>query len=256
MTGELEQCICLCSFANAILAAPKQSSQIIASVPASAFSHVGVVRFDHASVAGQDAFLEWTNMLQKLKSRRLWLGATARQQFLSSHVAEAFANANPRSITAETSSGFIGWTTSWDFQPSKSWTVTFTQIETPRPPVSWDLDACFANLQSSISEIRDFAARIAESHWQTLFEKALRALNTNTRNSRLPEFGYDIQAHAIMNGAASAWVFGGMGSWNDLWFDDEKLLPKYNEVTERLYNAIIGSVMTSVNSFDASKTRT
>jgi hypothetical protein len=256
MTGDLEQCICLCSYGNAILAQPSQEPMLIDAVPSTAFANVGVVRLRQRTVAGHAAFREWVTMLKTMGSRRLWLGTTAGAQYLSPHLSEAFANANPRAITAETPNGYLGWTTTWDFQKSKDWAVTFSEIETLRPPVAWGLESCFSTLQRSIYEIREFSLLASEKHWTQLFENALNALDSNVRDSRLPDIGYTNQAHSIMSAAASAWVFGGMGSWNDLWFDDQKLLTRYNTVTENLYNAVIGSVMSSVNSFHPGAIRT
>ena len=256
MTGELEQCIVLTAFGNAMLATPAKETELLTAVPQFTFSHVGIVRFSHASVKGQDAFREWIAILRKIDARRLWLGQTARPQFLQSHTAEAFANANPRFITAQTPTGLFGWTPHWEFGKSKSWTVTFNEIEAPYAPVSLNLHSCLDALRQAITEIRDFSKLAAGSNWTRIFDDALKVFEKDDRATQLPLIGYSTMAHTLLKAAASAWVFGGMGSWNDIWFEDDKLTPTYTQLTENLYNAIIGSVMSATNSFDASKKRT
>ena len=46
--------------------------------------------------------------------------------------------------------------------------------------------------------------------------------------------------------AAKAWVFGGMGSWNDVWFggsDQED----YRELSDRLFSAIVDGLLFATN---------
>lgn len=47
--------------------------------------------------------------------------------------------------------------------------------------------------------------------------------------------------------AAQAWVFGGMGSWNDLGFSDADSHHRYQEVTRRLYDGVLRAFVATVN---------
>jgi hypothetical protein len=60
-------------------------------------------------------------------------------------------------------------------------------------------------------------------------------------SDRLPQRGYCYDAHRLIQAAERAWVFGGMGSWND-YADEESL--------SMLYDAVVSSILSAANSFD------
>jgi len=45
------------------------------------------------------------------------------------------------------------------------------------------------------------------------------------------------EAAVLLDACQTAWVFGGMGSWNDLWFEGEDQ-GIYERVSERLFEAV------------------
>jgi hypothetical protein len=47
--------------------------------------------------------------------------------------------------------------------------------------------------------------------------------------------------------ASQAWVFGGMGSWNDLGFPDAADNDRYRAVTAGLYDAVLGAIAAAAN---------
>ncbi len=51
-----------------------------------------------------------------------------------------------------------------------------------------------------------------------------------------------------MNGpiAQKAWVFGGMGSWNDLWFEGEAQ-GEYDRVSDRLFQTVNEAIRAAAN---------
>ena len=48
--------------------------------------------------------------------------------------------------------------------------------------------------------------------------------------------------------AVKAWVFGGMGSWNDVYFDDREARTEYEAISRHLYSALLTALLASVNS--------
>ena len=50
--------------------------------------------------------------------------------------------------------------------------------------------------------------------------------------------------------AAKAWVFGGMGSWNDVWFDGDSQ-KVYRELSDRLFSAIVEGLVLATNASDS-----
>ena len=48
--------------------------------------------------------------------------------------------------------------------------------------------------------------------------------------------------------ASKALVFGGMGSWNDMWFEKEEKEKIYTELSKELYEMIMKGIESSINS--------
>ena len=48
--------------------------------------------------------------------------------------------------------------------------------------------------------------------------------------------------------AAASWVFGGMGSWNDIGFvPDDPMAPEYESVSADLYSAVLAALGAAAN---------
>jgi len=67
----------------------------------------------------------------------------------------------------------------------------------------------------------------------------------------LPGIGHSLAARQIYAAACQSWVFGGMGSWNDLVFQDPIENSEYEDLSRQLYEAINSGIELSVNSFRA-----
>ena len=65
----------------------------------------------------------------------------------------------------------------------------------------------------------------------------------------LPQTGYPLEARQLLAMATRSWVFGGMGSWNDAGFSDEDVQAHYQEITKRLYRAVLDGIRTAANAF-------
>jgi hypothetical protein len=62
--------------------------------------------------------------------------------------------------------------------------------------------------------------------------------------------GYSLEARRLVAAAVRSWVFGGMGSWNDIGFSDPALLSVYNSVSEDLYMSVIEGFRDGINSLE------
>ena len=62
---------------------------------------------------------------------------------------------------------------------------------------------------------------------------------------------YSIAARQLLLASSSAWVFGGMGSWNDLSFEKEEDNQHYETLSTALYNAINRGILAATNSSPA-----
>lgn len=47
--------------------------------------------------------------------------------------------------------------------------------------------------------------------------------------------------------ASKSFVFGGMGSWNDMWFENEETEKKYNELSTVLYGMMMKTIVGTIN---------
>ena len=50
------------------------------------------------------------------------------------------------------------------------------------------------------------------------------------------------EARRVLAAARRAWVFGGMGWWNDVSFEDDALLKDYESVSVDLYSAVVDAI--------------
>ncbi|MBN2231062.1 MAG: hypothetical protein JW779_15870 [Candidatus Thorarchaeota archaeon] len=107
-------------------------------------------------------------------------------------------------------------------------------------------------LSSILQELSEFAGRFDYSkHWSENFKTShaiLLEFEPKTDDELLPAGIYSKEARQLIEGALSSWVFGGMGSWNDMSFDgDDQDL--YSTLSDRLYTAICSSIVSGVNSY-------
>ena len=108
-------------------------------------------------------------------------------------------------------------------------------------------------LNEVLPEIAAFASSQKLQNWVAVF---LAAKDTLTKENPeadyyhkdlLPEQYYWLEYQQLIFAAGTAWVFGAMGSWNDLIFDDPKTEKQYNELSAKLYKAIIKTIIAAVN---------
>ena len=61
-----------------------------------------------------------------------------------------------------------------------------------------------------------------------------------------PANSYPLAAKQLLFAAGNAWVFGGMGSWNDLGFDDCETNALYDRLSAQLYTCINTAVVVAL----------
>lgn len=84
--------------------------------------------------------------------------------------------------------------------------------------------------------------------WAAWFERALAVGDDIPYYPDMLPLGYTYEARHLAALAAQAWVFGGMGSWNDMTFENESATAEYGAVSRDLYNAILVGLVASVDS--------
>lgn len=112
----------------------------------------------------------------------------------------------------------------------------------PRQP---DTAGTSAALVATLEAARSFAAREFPS-WTEWFERALAA-TTPAFHPDLVSPAFPEPARRLAAMASHAWVFGGMGSWNDIGFESTAVQSEHRDISRVLYVAIIQAVVAAVN---------
>jgi hypothetical protein len=141
------------------------------------------------------------------------------------------------------------WRSRWEVWNQKApdrkiWRVTYGLIGRSKTAL-WQgpgLDEVKQDFERALLEIHAFSARLNCGSFTDCFAKALDALNNPGE-----DWGYHKDlcvpgvcgkgAISLLNAAQHGWVFGGMGSWNDMGFvgEDGK---EYDRVSENLFRNV------------------
>jgi hypothetical protein len=142
------------------------------------------------------------------------------------------------------------WVARWevgsrDAPDQRIWRVTYGRVSKGKSNHAkvCELPEAIHALEESLKEVRAFSAKQKLEVFRKRFEEALDTIETKGRNRHgyhqdLAPTGFLLEEAAVLLDACqTAWVFGGMGSWNDLWFEGEDQ-GIYERVSERLFEAV------------------
>jgi hypothetical protein len=111
-------------------------------------------------------------------------------------------------------------------------------------------------LRQAISKAKNFSERpdLNVSSWATWFANALDLLDSPDPKApfhpdMLPNSGFSLDARQILASGTQAYVFSGMGSWNDMGFEQPETHREYLKITNQLYEAVKLGVVAASNSF-------
>ncbi|MCU0860162.1 MAG: hypothetical protein MUE55_06220 [Thermoplasmata archaeon] len=148
------------------------------------------------------------------------------------------------------------WSAQGHFWQQRIWRVTVNgaEVTCPMPPSRVDLEAAKIDLRDALKAAIDVAGKMEVDDFATRFHKGLAALDSDMPvPPYYPEiiqpFGYGLPARQLIAGASYGWVFGGMGSWNDIGSNDAAVEREYEEVTEKLRHSVKRGLTEGVNSF-------
>lgn len=139
----------------------------------------------------------------------------------------------------------------------KIWTVNYGMTRKKQHISNLQIDnyTTKQKLKQILSEIAEFAFKKNLQSWGEQFEKAKLTLDSLTPESNyyhtdlIPVDKYSLIARQIIFSAGSAWVFGGMGSWNDLGFDSKEDNEAYDRLSEQLYSNINEAIIAGTNTY-------
>jgi hypothetical protein len=109
------------------------------------------------------------------------------------------------------------------------------------------------NLTAALRDIYGFAERHSCEEFTQCFARALDTIDS--RGQSLHGYHVDlapdgllcVEARTLLDACQSAWVFGLMGSWNDIGFDGDDH-QEYERVSDQLFSAIHEAIVAGVNS--------
>ena len=138
----------------------------------------------------------------------------------------------------------------------KIWRVSYIRIHTGNPPAygqADDLTQLKAELRECLGDIADFSRSHKLDWFRAAFESGIARLDSNAPLEGLyhqdiaPPGFLSLSANQLLGSVEAAWVFGGMGSWNDQSFEGESRT-RYEELSERLFRLLNKAIVASVNS--------
>ncbi len=205
---------------------------------------------------------DWVKFLKNSGIKSLWLHYVSSQNAdLKDRYSAGFVGAGGRwLIEASYGNKSDYWEARWEVgnkdAPNKRiWIVTYGRIsrnDIKRQFQSDSLATISKRLEQNLKEIKRFAERHNLKCFGECFEKGLKCLNS----SNPPEFVYhkdllpssfqNIESLQILCSCQASWVFGGMGSWNDMGFDGEEQ-EVYEKVSDDLYKTICEAIPAAVN---------
>jgi hypothetical protein len=266
VNGELAQAVALVAHGNLWLSGTRRASVDIAHFEArnSTFQYVRSITFEtrkrRNGTGLATSVVDWLDAVQVARIRRLSLLA---------------GRAMPVTFAGEGAWGILGhgerrdraWYPSWsvnrdgvdpdDHRP-RIWEICYRlrrRFRTSEPkPV--DLEARRDQLRGALDRATEFARDDPYlSTFAPWFEEA-KQLGTSSapvipwHSDMLPTAGYPLAARQLIAMGARSWVFGGMGSWNDVGFSEAAKAAEYKDVSQRLYRAILDGIRDAANSFD------
>jgi hypothetical protein len=220
----------------------------------------------------------WFKHLSDGGVRKLWLASYERSDpRFPSHIAVAFAGFSHWGILSKGEGATLWWRGHDALievqslaphesppvtqqlpksQGNRIWRVVYSGVVAAEPhPQIPDFVKARQEFDDAVCGAIEFADNARLDFWRKWLEEAHAQLDSVTPQPRfhqdmLPVAGYSLESRRLLAAASSAWVFGGMGSWNDAVFDGA-LKEQYDRVTAPLYAAVVRGIVAATNAFDA-----
>lgn len=263
MQGNILQALALVSVGNAAL----RGREIVGFWPGSlVFRWSKQVEF--VIPRGGDAYdqvaadpLAWFAYLKASRCRGLRLhNAPMRQAPRLGHMEErmlvGFVGGGPRwlieAVGAERSQHWEGFDRIGDRKDPERriWLTGYLmQGETvPQDDADHDVSAAASEVRAALMGIEPLAREIGAANFAEIFASARKTLDEGGETFDFAALT-DLTAEAtrLLLAASEAWVFGGMGSWNDVG-TDETHAARYAETSETLFRSLQRAVIAVANS--------
>jgi len=266
MNGEAAQKAALTAYANAFL----QGHEVTFGLDHQTTSHCQSIQFVDVPSVGS-----LKNRKILAKDPESWFAYLARNGV--SHLKLHYSSSSREWSPDRTSVAFSGggsywfietvrpagsalWESVWDVTSSRGtriWKVWYV-LSKVRPDEVHDRPSSPEDvrkeLHEALVEISSFAKKHDDTRdWVSWFQRALDALEAEDdvgTKEILPAGCFTRDAEQLMAASRHAFVFGGMGSWNDVLFGaPDEVKKEYDRVSDRLYDAICRAIVAAVNSY-------
>ena len=203
--------------------------------------------------------------ISKLKAERIFgfrLHHISRTNLRDDRLSAGFVGGGERWLIETTrviSSDF--WEARWRVRNQnapdrKTWDVKYFRVSQNRPSVSpgaRGLPALRRELEDVLVNIKEFARRQNLAVFADLFQRSIELICADrplehvchsdlTRGTELP-----LDAQEVLAAAQAAWVFGGMGSWNDLILEGSAQ-QEYAQRSDQLFSLLSEAICEAANS--------
>jgi hypothetical protein len=134
------------------------------------------------------------------------------------------------------------------------WRVSYSRISgrrAPDPGVG-DLGALAGRFRSALVDVQQFSERHQCGGFTTSFSRAIETVDSGGakrygyHKDLAPGGALPSLAECLLDACQSAWVFGGMGSWNDLAFDGEAQAD-YERTSQGLFLRLTAVIQAAAN---------
>lgn len=268
MVGTLSQIVALVSYGNAYLHGREIGSAFSNNAEFQYCNSVEFLfpkptRFWFGKESLADSPLKWLKTLKDRKCLRLKLSHLDTQNSgAPNHILVAFVGGGGRwFIESVYEAGSDYWEGRWEVTNQSApdrriWRVSYSVVvknTKPSQNTQIDLADVHGRFEHTLLEIHSFAQKQKVDNFAAWFRNGIDSLRSDSVSEKkyhkdlVPEGWYSLEAERLLAAASNAWVFGGMGSWNDLLFEGEEK-KVYDDLSARLYSVINESVVAAVNS--------
>jgi len=208
--------------------------------------------------------LAWFDALRKrgTDTLRMHYGPSARTQ-PADRMLVGFVGGGGRWLVESQTSGMSDlWEARWQVgdrsrQDRKIWRVTYARFAKNQRPIQSPAlehpERLLQDLDRLLIAMEEFSRTQGLDNFATLFARARTRLHSDPpysdqyhsdliRTDLLP-----LAACKLLAACQDAWVFGGMGSWNDQGFDADTQ-PRYEALSEELYQLLNRAIVVAANS--------
>jgi hypothetical protein len=208
---------------------------------------------------------DWLRSLSDAGVAHVWLTfMPSRTPVAPDHKLSAFVGGGGDwQLIAATTVNAEFWMSRWEVTKetapdSHIWGVTYGcvgksahAVDVPKP----GLNAASQRLLGALDAARAFAIQKDLQLWADWFQRAIDCCDA-TKSFCFPDYvnfvcldSYPEMAQRLFAAAYNGWVFGGMGSWNDQYFETEPENAQYNSLSAELYAAINDGIQQASWSF-------